>query len=181
MRRTTDGPTFPPRAPGEIVSNAATVDARAALKIRETIAINRPRTELYAIWRDFSHLPEYFPDIESVTVQNGRDSHWVARLPGGGHVEWDAEIVNDIPNEIVAWKTVRDSAIPHAGAVNFRDSSSGTEMRVEIDYEPPGGKVGALVARFANLFGQSPEAKIRRDLRRFKEQVERDSTEAVRD
>ena len=181
MPRTTDGPTFPPRARGEIVGNAATVDARAALKIRETIAINCPRAELYAIWHEFSRLPEYLPDIESVTVHNSRDSHWVAKLPAGGRVEWDAEIVNDVPNEIVAWKTVRDSTIPHAGAINFRDSSSGTEMRVEIDYEPPGGKVGALVARFANLFGQSPEAKVREDLRRFKEQVEANNPEAVRD
>src|SRR5207237_939274 len=140
-----DGQTYPPRAPGEIVSNAATVDARAALKIRETIAINRPRAELYAIWRDFGGLPAYLQDIESVTVENERRSHWVARLPAGRHVEWDSEIVNDIPNEILAWKTIGNSSIAHAGAINFRDTPNGTEMRVEIDYEPPGGKVGAFL------------------------------------
>lgn len=181
MSRTPDGQTFPPRAHGEIVGNAATVDARAAIQIKETIAIKRPKAELYAIWRDFSRLPAYLSDVESVTVHNDRQSHWVARVPGGGHIEWDAEIVNDVPNEIVAWKTVRDSVVPHAGAVNFRDSSSGTEMRVEIDYEPPGGMVGVLVAHFASLFGQSPEDKVREDLRRFKEHVERDSPQAVRD
>jgi hypothetical protein len=126
MPRTTDGPTFPPRARGEIVGNAATVDARAALKIRETIEINRPRAELYAIWRDFSRLPEYLPDIESVTVHNRRDSHWVAKLPAGGHVEG----CRDRQRRAERDRRLEDGArlkIPHAGAINFRDSSSSTK------------------------------------------------------
>ncbi len=180
MSKPTDGRSVPPRAPGEVVSDAATVNARKSVKIRESITISRPRAEVYAIWRDFARLPSYIEDLEIVTVSGNR-SHWRMKLPVGTHSEWDAEIVNDVPGEIVAWKTVGASDLAHAGSINLRDVPGGTEMRVEIDYEPPGGKLSELVTRFAGLFGQSPDAKVRADLEHFKERVEEESPEAVKD
>ena len=162
-----------PRARGEIVSDAATVDARKAIKIEERITIDRLRDELFRIWRSFERLPDYTDDLESVTALGDGRSHWVARAPGGRRVEWDSEMVNEIPGELIAWKTVGNPDISHAGSVHFRDAAGGaTEVRIVVDYEPPGGRLGGLVHAFTKLFDQSPEQKIRGDLEKFKERVE---------
>jgi uncharacterized membrane protein len=161
------------RAPGELVSKAATVDARKAIKIEERISIDRPAAELYAIWHTFERLPDYIEELESVTTLTTELSHWVVKLPAGKHIEWDAQLVNDLPNELIAWKTVANPDVAHAGSVHFRDVSPGkADMRIVIDYEPPGGKLGLLLDRFTRVFGQSLEFKIRADLLRFKKQVE---------
>jgi uncharacterized membrane protein len=165
---------YPARAPGEIVSDAATVDARKAIKIERTLTIARPRQELFAIWRNFERLPEFIPDLESVTSVGQGRSHWVAKLPGDKRVEWDSEIVNELPGQLIAWKTIGEPDVAHAGSVHFSDTADGrgTELRVVVDYEPPGGKLGAMIATFTRLFGQDPDAKIGEDLQRFKMTVE---------
>ena len=119
------------------VTAMATVNAREAVRIERSVTINRPRSELYGVWRDFTSLPRYIADLESVTdLGNGR-SRWVAALPGGKHVEWTAEIVTQRENEIVSWKTVDDSDIAHAGSVIFRDAPAGRSERslVGMEYE----------------------------------------------
>lgn len=157
----------------DLTSKAATVDARRAIKIERSIAIDRSCQALYTIWRDLEHLPEYVDNIESVQAMGGGRTHWVARVPGDKRVEWDSEIVNDIPGELIAWKTVGDPDIAHAGSVHFNDApGGGTVMRVVVDYEPPGGRVGMLVAAFTRLFGKAPEAVIEDELQRFKTRVE---------
>jgi uncharacterized membrane protein len=164
----------PQRAPGELVSAAATVDARKSIKIERSISIARPREELFSMWRDFRRLPEYIEDLESVTPTGNGRSHWVARIPGDKRVEWDSEMVNEIPGELIAWKTVGDPDVKHAGSVHFTNAPGGreTEMRIVVDYEPPGGRAGALLAAFARTFGQEPDSKIREGLRQFKARVE---------
>ena len=162
-----------PRAPGEIVSAAATVDARKAVKIEEQITIDRPRDELFRIWRDFEQLPSYADDLESVASLGDGRTHWVAQVPGEKRVEWDSVMVNEIPGELIAWKTVGNPDVAHAGSVHFRDAARGaTDVRIVVDYEPPGGRVSGLVHAFTRLFGQSPEQKIRGDLQKFKERAE---------
>src|SRR5438270_337930 len=87
------------------------------------------------------------------------------RFPGdelvgdvGQHLEWDAEIVNDIPDKLIAWKTVGHADVHHAGSVHFRSlENGGTRVRVEMDYEPPGGAAGAFIAR---LLGRDASARV---------------------
>lgn len=172
---TAHGPSLAePRRRGDLASVAATVDARYAIKIERSVTIDRPRDEVFRIWRDFECLPELVDDLRSVTTLGGGRSHWVAKLPGGKTIEWDAELVNEIPGELVAWKTVGDSDVAHAGSVHFRDAPGGrgTEMRTVIDYEPPGGRLSGMLAAFTRLFGQAPDSKLRQDLRRFKMRLE---------
>ncbi len=157
----------------DLTGKAATVDARRAIKIERSITIDRPCEALYATWRDLEHLPEYVDHIESVHRLGSGRTHWVARAPGDKRVEWDSEIVNEIPGQLIAWKTVGDPDIAHAGSVHFSDApGGGTVMRVVVDYEPPGGRLGMLVAAFTRLFGKAPEAVIEDELRRFKARVE---------
>lgn len=155
----------------DVTGAAATVNARKAIKVERSVTIATSRHELYTFWRDFTNLPQFMEHLESVQVDSPTRSHWKARAPAGSSVEWEAEIVNDVPDEIIAWKSVGDADVANAGAVNFSDAPGGrgTIVRVTLDYEPPGGKLGALVAR---LFGEDPDRQVREDLRKFKQLME---------
>jgi uncharacterized membrane protein len=146
---------------------AATVNARKSIKVERSITIARPPRELYDFWRDFHNLPQVLDDLESVSdLGNGR-SHWVAVGPGNARIEWDSEMVNDIPGELIAWKTVGDPDVAHAGSVHFTPAAGGrgTVVRMVMDYEPPGGRFTALATK---IIGESPDQKIRADLARLK-------------
>jgi len=82
-------------------------------------------------------------------------------------VQWDAEVINDQPNELIAWRTVEGSVVEHAGTVRFRPTPDGSATLVEVvfEYAPAGGAVGAAVAR---LFGSAPEKQVRASLERLK-------------
>jgi uncharacterized membrane protein len=155
----------------DLTGRAATVNARKAIKIEHSVIVLRPRAELYAFWRDFTNLPQFMEHLVAVRVDSPARSHWTVKVPGGKTVEWEAEIVNDVPDEIVAWKSVGDPDVANAGAVNFSDAPGdrGTVVKVTLDYEPPGGKFGAVLAR---LFGEDPDRQVREDLRRFKQLME---------
>jgi len=143
----------------------------ATIKVHETVTINRPAAELYALWRDFTNLPRIMRHLESVETTTDKRSHWKAKAPAGATVEWDAEIVEDRPNELIAWRSLSDAQIPNAGSVRFIPAAGdrGTEIHVELRYDPPAGKLGKAVAK---LLGEEPSQQISGDLRRFKQVVE---------
>jgi uncharacterized membrane protein len=157
--------------------NTAETDTREALgggrgvHVDEAVTINREPEELYAYWRDFELLPTFMSHLVSVRRIDHRRTHWVAKAPAGRTVEWDAEIINEIPNELIAWRTLSKADVVSAGSVRFRqaDAGSGTEVHVHLQYEPPAGKIGATVAW---LLGHEPGQEIREDLRRFKALLE---------
>jgi uncharacterized membrane protein len=155
----------------DVTGRAATVNARKAVKVERSVMIAKPRAELFAFWRDFENLPRFMEHLVSVRVGSPMRSHWVAKAPAGRTVEWDAEIVNEVPNEIIAWKSVGEPDVPNAGAVNFSDAPGGrgTIVRVTLDYEPPAGRVGAMLSHF---FTEEPDRQIREDLRKFKQLME---------
>lgn len=154
-----------------ITGRSATVNARKAIKVERSVTIEAPRSELYAFWRRFENLPRFMEHLVSVSVDANGRSHWVAKAPAGHTAEWDAVLVNDVPDSIIAWKTVGHPDVANAGAVNFSDAPGGrgTIVKVALDYEPPGGKVGVLIAR---LFGENPDRQVREDLRKFKQLME---------
>jgi uncharacterized membrane protein len=139
--------------------------------VGRTVSINRPRRELYDFWRDFRNLPLFMENIEDVTVVNGNRSHWVVSGPAGSDLEWDSEITEDIPGEVIAWRTVTGASVKNSGRVEFRDSSNGrgTVVTVTIAYDPPAGKLGKA---FAKVFRREPKIQARQELRRFKQLME---------
>ena len=155
----------------DVTSTAATVNGREARRIVRTISILRPRAELYAFWHEFEQLPQFMEHLVSVTRTSSTTSHWKAKAPAGETVEWDAELVNDIPDELIAWKSVGDTKAPNAGSVTFADAPTGrgTIVKVTMEYEPPAGAIGAFIAA---LFGENPDRQVREDLRRFKQLME---------
>jgi uncharacterized membrane protein len=142
-----------------------------AIRVEKAITINRSPEELYNFWRDFQNLPRFMKHLESVRVTGEGRSHWVAKGPAGTTVEWDAEIYQDRPNEVIAWRSLEDADVDHAGSVRFdrAPGDRGTIVRVKLNYSPPAGVIGATVAK---LFGEDPEWQIKDDLRRFKQVIE---------
>jgi uncharacterized membrane protein len=141
------------------------------INVEEVLTINAPADRLFAFWRNFEQLPRFMDHLVSVRQIDERRSHWAAKAPGGRTVEWDAEIINEIPGELIGWRTLEGSDIVSAGSVRFTPAPGGrgTEVRVRLQYDPPGGKLGAT---FAWLFGHEPSQTIREDLRRLKQLME---------
>jgi len=147
------------------------VEAGRGMKVDTSVIINRPQRELYSFWRDLSRLPEIMSNLEEVRELDGRRSHWKAKLALGAGVEWDAEIINDRPNEVIAWRSLPGSEIDTAGSVHFVPAGAGrgTEVRVVLKFDPPGGKFGAKLAEW---IGADPQEQIHQDLLRFKRTME---------
>ena len=141
------------------------------IHVERTVTINAQPDDLYAYWRNFENLPNIMQHLESVTMDSDGRSHWVAKAPLGASVEWDAEIVEDQPGEQIAWRSLADAQVQNAGVVRFRPAppGRGTEVLVTLDYTPPGGVLGAAVAK---LFGEEPLQQVQDDLRHFKQVME---------
>jgi uncharacterized membrane protein len=143
----------------------------SGIHVTQAITIKRPRNEVYGFWHNFENLPRFMAHLESVEALDERRSRWKAKAPAGTTVEWEAETLEDRPNELIVWRSLPDAAIPNSGSVRFKDAPSnrGTEVLVELRYQPPGGKLGSLIAK---LFGEEPEQQVKGDLRRFKQVME---------
>jgi uncharacterized membrane protein len=152
-------------------SPAATVRASRAVKIEHSITVKRPAAELYSFWRDPANLPRLIEFVEAVEMTSDTTAHWRVRGPAGRPIEWDAEIINEIPNELLAWKSVGDADVPNAGSIHFRPAPNarGTEVRLVVEYEPPAGHLGAWLAK---LVKENPDEQLRTALRRFKQLAE---------
>jgi uncharacterized membrane protein len=139
--------------------------------VKTAVTVGRPVTEVYSFWRNFENLPRFMTHLESVEVLEGRRSHWVALGPAGVRLEWDAETIEDRPNDLISWRSIPGGNVDTAGHVRFRPApgNRGTEIVVEMRYDPPGGVVGATIAMF---FGRSGEQVVTRDLHAFKSVME---------
>jgi uncharacterized membrane protein len=154
-------------ARGEGRGSVASLAAGEGTRTEQSVVVARPRDELFQFWRRFDNLPRFMDNLESVTILDGLRSHWVAKGPLGTRVEWDAEIHNEIPDELIAWRSLPDSDVNQAGSVHFTPAlGGGTEVRVVMRYAAPGGKMGDTVA---NVLGDDPGRQIADDLRRFKQ------------
>jgi uncharacterized membrane protein len=152
--------------------NPATgVPAQEGVKVEHSIALNVPTEQLFSFWRDVENLPRVMRHLKRVEAIDRQRSHWVAEGPMGVSVEWDAEIINERDNELIAWRSLPGGNIDTAGSVHFQPlgEGRGTAIHVSMKYNPPGGKIGAAVA---SLLGSGLERQIRDDLHRFKSVME---------
>jgi uncharacterized membrane protein len=147
--------------------------ASAAQDLPATVAlaINSPPEKIYQFWRQLENLPRFMQNLESVRQTGERTSHWIAKVPGGMRVQWQSEIVEDQPNELISWRTREGSELNHCGSVRFETAPGGrgTIVRVEMFYGFPGGRMGQQAAK---LLSAAPETVIKEDLRRLKQLIE---------
>ena len=141
------------------------------VRIDKSITVNKPVDEVYRFWRNLENHPKFIPNVSTVQEIDNQRSHWVAKLRGNRSVQWDAEIINDKENEMIAWRTTPDSDVSSAGSVHFASvgPDRGTIISVEMQYDPPGGNIGAAIAK---LLGSDPERQTAEALRRFKQLLE---------
>jgi uncharacterized membrane protein len=138
--------------------------------LRASVDVACSPDEIYRFWRNLANVPRVMPHLDSVQVLDDIHSHWVAKGPTGARVEWDAEIIDDVPNRRLAWRTVEGSQIYNAGSVELRPAGPGnTRVIVELLYDPPGSSLALAVVR---LFGRDPHREVRADLRAFKALLE---------
>lgn len=143
------------------------------IQVEKTVTIDRPASELYQYWRNLTNLPTFMGHLRSVTSKNesGTVTHWVANAPLGLNIEWDAEIIRDEPDRLIAWNALDNADIHNCGFVRFQPATGdrGTQVKVVLEYQPPGG---ALTNAIAKLFGESPQEQIGDELNRFKQLME---------
>jgi uncharacterized membrane protein len=144
---------------------------RRGIRIQRSVTIDRPRAELYGFWREVGRLPGFMVNVKSVDMVDDKRSHWKVRGPAGRDAEWDAMIVQDLPEESIAWRSTGEADVENAGSVQFHDAPAGrgTVVTVSLIYEPPAGRAGSWVAM---LFGREPSQQLSQDLRRFKALME---------
>jgi len=142
-----------------------------SLQLTKALAVNASAELCYAAWRDFENLPRFMHHLEAVQVTGETRTHWVARGPGGYRVAWDAETTSDIPGKSIAWRSLPGALVRNQGSVSFEPAPAnrGTLVRVNLQYRPPAGAAGSVIAK---LFGEEPQLQIPEDLRRFKRLVE---------
>lgn len=138
-----------------------------AKRVTRAITVACSPEEAYRFWRDVTNLPRFMAYLDSVQMIDERRSRWIARAPAGTTVEWEAEITEDRPGELISWRALAGAKIMSSGSVRFRRAPGGrgTEILVEIRHEPPGGLIGAGIAR---LFGEAIGLHLASDLHRFK-------------
>jgi uncharacterized membrane protein len=142
-----------------------------SIPVERSITVWRQPEEVYNFWHNFENLPRFMNHLDAVQTIDARRSHWVAKGPAGRKVEWDAEIIDDRPNELISWRSIEGSDVWTAGTVRFVRSpdGQGTEVHVHLHYAPPGGVLGMTVAK---LFGEEPSMQLKEDLLRFKQVME---------
>lgn len=131
----------------------------------------RPAEECYEFWRNFEQLPDFMHHLQSVKVRDNGTMHWVTKGPAHSRVSWDAEVTEDRPNHLIAWRSMPGSKIDNRGVVRFERAPAdrGTILRIELEYCPPAGSLGLGIAK---LFREEPKVQIKDDLRRFKQVIE---------
>lgn len=142
-----------------------------AVHLAAQITVGRPVAEVYEFWKDLGNLPRFMGHLESVRMTGAGRSHWKAKSPAGLTAEWDAETIEDRPNEYIAWHSLEHEAVDNLGSVTFMKAPGdrGTEVHLEMEYHPRGGVVGA---KLANMFKKIPQAALSADLKRFKQMME---------
>jgi uncharacterized membrane protein len=152
-------------------STRTALGGERGVHVRESVRLEVPVAEVYRFWRRLDHLPQFMTHLERVTETADGTSQWVAAGPAGLAVTWHAEIINEVENKLLAWRSLPGSDVVTAGSVNFNEARGGrsTQVSVHLQYAPPAGKAGALVA---SLFGREPSQTVREDLRHFKQLLE---------
>ena len=130
----------------------------------KSIEVDVPVSTAYNQWTQFEEFPQFMDGVESVTQLDDRRLHWVAEIAGTRR-EWDAEIVDQQPDQRIAWRSIDGTG--NAGIVTFRPiGQAKTEVSLELDVEPEG-----LVEKIGDKLGfVSKQAES--DLKEFKKLIE---------
>lgn len=139
--------------------------------VGRTVSIDKPREEIFAAWRDFTRFPAFMENVERVDDLGDGRSRWTVKAPLGSSVELVTRVTEEIPGDLIAWKSEPDSQIRTEGRVELFEIAPkrGTAVRLTMIYDPPAGLPGRAIAK---ILQREPNVQARRDLRRFKQLIE---------
>lgn len=143
----------------------------SSVEYRRSVTVNRPASDLYALWRDEENLPGFLPHVKSVRRLGDRRSRWVLESSSGRDIRWEAILVEEVPNERLIWCSPDRSGTKMIFAVEFTELAAGrgTEVAVTVRHQPRGGLLAASLSR---VFGTDPKPAVIEDLRTFKQLME---------
>lgn len=146
-------------------------EAVAPVPIETAVTVNQTAEELYRFWRQLENLPRFMKNLESVTDLGDGRSHWVGKGPLGWKLEWDAELVETRPGQLLSWRSLPGSQVHSAGTVFFDPATGGrgTVVRVSMELQAPGHLLGQAVGK---ALSSVTKQQVREDLRRFKQLIE---------
>jgi len=155
--------------------STANQDAGPGILLESTITVNKPVAEVYRFWRQVENHPRFMTHLESVVSQGERHSHWMAKGPLHMPLTWDADLIEERPNTLLSWRSVPGADVDYMGTVRLRElpDGRGTEVRLRLEYAPPGGIAGVALAK---LFKTLTVRQLKEDLRRFKQIIETGET-----
>jgi len=139
--------------------------------LEASVTVHKPAAEVYRFWRHLENHPRFVQHLQSVVRTGERQSHWIAQAPMQAPIAWDAEIVEERENAVLSWRSLPGADVDHRGSVRFRElpNGRGTEVRVRLEYAPPGGIAGVTLAK---LFKTLTVRQLQEDLRRCKQIIE---------
>jgi uncharacterized membrane protein len=151
------------------------VPGNKGIRVEQSVEVSLPAVQVFAYWRNLENLPLFMPHLKSVKRTEDGISLWTVEGPAGTTVQWDAEIINERPGEMLAWRSLPGADVQNAGTVRFHplEHGRGTRVTVVLQYQPPGGQIGAAVA---SIFGESPDKQLAADLLRFRDWIEAEPT-----
>lgn len=141
------------------------------VEVRRAITIGVPAEQLYTFWRNDENIQQVMSHVREVERIDQRRSHWTVDGPLGTTVQWETEIVDDKPNERIAWRATKKADVANEGAVTFKPAPGdrGTEVSVTIRYQPPLGRLGQAAAA---MLQREPGQQLGDDLRNLKRKME---------
>jgi uncharacterized membrane protein len=151
------------------------VPGNKGIRVEQSVDVSLQPAQVFSFWRNLENLPFFMPHLKSVQRNEDGISHWIVEGPAGTTLEWDAEIINERPGEMLAWQSLPGADVQNAGTVRFHrlEDGRGTRVTVVLQYQPPGGQFGAAVA---SIFGESPDKQLEADLIRFRDWIEAEPT-----
>lgn len=151
------------------IPGVSMADRRRAVDIQKTLHIDAPIDQVYAFWSNYENFPLFMSHVREVEDLGAGRSHWSVNGPGGLPIEWSAVLTQQVPEEVIAWRSEAGSMLENAGVIRFAAAGSGTRVNLRFCYHPPAGGAGVAVAQ---LLGSDPRAKLNEDLGRMKSLLE---------
>ncbi|MFB9463939.1 SRPBCC family protein [Streptomyces cinereospinus] len=133
--------------------------------VKETVEVEVPLHTAYNQWTQFEEFPRFMEGVEEVRQLDDRHNHWTTKI-GGVRREFDTEIVDQLPDERITWRTTSGDT-QQRGSVRFqRVDDTHTRVELVMDVEPSG-----VAEKAADMTGVI-DRRIKGDMRRFKDYVE---------
>ena len=115
--------------------------------VSSTVDVDVDVTTAYNQWTQFESFPSFMDGVESVTQQGPTHTHWVVKV-GGARKEFDAEVTDQTPDRVIAWRSTGGDTDGHTGRVSFESlGATSTRVDIELGWEPEGlvEKAGAAL------------------------------------